>query len=114
MLRIALVVALLASSSGAYALGNNDLVQLNLRGARQQAQQQPDLVELLQPAQQARLWQEDAVQELVWQQQRRQFSQERYRQEVLLEQQRHKDTFRIEEERLRGIMIQREQTPLFQ
>ncbi|KAB0670118.1 hypothetical protein F6V30_08110 [Oryzomonas sagensis] len=114
MLRMALVVALLASSSGAYALDNNDLVQLNLRAARQQAQQQPDLEELLQPTHQARLRQEDAVQELVRQQQRRQFSQERYRQEVILEQQRQKDTRRIGEERLRDIMIQREQAPLFQ
>lgn len=114
MLRMALIVAVLASSSGAHALDNNDLVQLNLRVARQQAQQQPELEEMLQPVQQARLRQEDAVQDLVWQQQRQQFSQERYRQDVIMEQQRQKDTRRVGEERLRDIMISREQAPLFQ
>jgi hypothetical protein len=114
MLRMALVVAVLLSSSGAHALDNNDLIQLNLRVARQQTQQQPDREELLLPVQQAGLRQRDAVQELVWQQQRKQFSQERYLQEVILEQQRRQDARRIGEERLRDILMQQKQSPLFQ
>ncbi|QEM67319.1 hypothetical protein FO488_03560 [Geobacter sp. FeAm09] len=113
MLRMALTAALLVSSSGAYALNNNDLIRLNQQVARQQAQQQPEVEEMLRPVQQAELRHRDSVQEQVWRQQRKLFSRERYLQEVILEQQRRKDARRLGEDRLRDLLMQREQAPLF-
>jgi hypothetical protein len=114
MLKMALVMTLLVSSSTAYALNNSDLIQLNLQISRQQEGQQIDVEQLLEPKEQARLRQEEYRQEQIWRQQQEQLKQNQYLQEVLLERQRQQATRRLWEQRERDMLMERQQSGLFQ
>lgn len=112
MLKMALIMTVIVSSSTAYALNNSDLIQLSLRMSRQQ--EQSDVVQMLEPVEQARLRQEQYQQELLWKQQEKRFEEEHHLQEVLWERQRRQEAQRIVEERGRDIVLQRAQSGLFQ
>ena len=58
MVKLALAMAVLVSSSAAYALNNSDLIQLNQQISLQQGQQ-TDVAQLLEPMELARLRQEE-------------------------------------------------------
>ncbi len=114
MLKMALVITVLVSSSTAYALNNSDLMQLSLQISRQQEEQQTDVEQLLELKEQARLRQEEYRLEQIWRQQQEQLKQKQYLQEVLLERQRQKDASRLEEQRERDMLMERQQSGLFQ
>ena len=114
MLKLALVMTVLVSSSAAYALNNSDLIHLNLQISSQQQGQQADVEQFLEPMKQAGLRQDEYRQEQIWRQQQEQSKQERYLQQLLLEWQRQQDTRRLGEQRERDFLLQREQTGLFQ
>jgi hypothetical protein len=114
MLKMALVMTVLVSSSVAYALDNSDLIQLNLRISRQQEGQQADMEQLPEPREQARLLQEEYRQDQIWRQQQEQLKQKQYLQEVLLERQRQQDAHKLVEQRELEFLMQRKQSGLFQ
>jgi len=114
MLKMALVMTVLLSSSGAYALNNSDLMQLNLRISRQREEQQTNLEQLLERREQARLQHEEYRLEQIWRQQQEQLKEKQYLQEVLLERQRQQDARRLEERSEGELLVHREQSGLFQ
>lgn len=114
MLKTALVITLLVSSGMAYALNNNDLMQLNLRMSRQQEGQQVDMERLLEPRELAKVREGALWQEQIWRQQQEQLKQKQYLQEVLMERQRQQDAHRLEQQRGVDALMQRRQSELFQ
>ncbi|MDR3578969.1 MAG: hypothetical protein P4L44_03285 [Oryzomonas sp.] len=113
MLKMALIMAVLMSSSVANALNNSDLIQLNLRMSQQQ-EQQTDVVQLLEPMEQAKLRQEAYWEEQAGRRQQEQLRQKQYVQELLLEWQRRQDGHEIVERELRDMLMERQQSGLFQ
>jgi hypothetical protein len=89
-------------------------MQLSLQISRQQEEQQTDVEQLLESKQQARLRQEEYRLEQIWRQQQEQLKQKQYLQEVLLERQRQQDASRLEEQRERDMLMERQQSGLFQ
>ena len=114
MLKMALVITMLVSSSTAYALNNSDLLQLSMQISRQQEGQQTDAEQFMETKEQARLLQEEYRLEQIWRQQQEQLKQKQYLQEVLLERQRQQDASRLEEQRERDMLMERQQSGLFQ
>ena len=114
MLKMALVITMLVSSSTAYALNNSDLLQLSMQISRQQEGQQTDAEQFMETKEQARLLQEEYRLEQIWRQQQEQLKQKQYLQEVHLERQRQQDARRLEEQRERDFLIHRQQSGLFQ
>ena len=114
MLKMALVMTVLVSSTVAYALDNSDLIQLNLRISRQQEGQQADVKQLLETRDQARREEEKYRQDQIWQLGQEHRKQQQYLREVLLEWQRRQDAHRIEEQRERKLLMQRASSALFQ
>jgi hypothetical protein len=114
MLKMALVMTVLVSSSVAYALNNSDLIQLNQQISRQQQEQQADMVQLLEPLEQARLGQKAYWEEQIGKRQQEQFKQKQYLHELLWEWQRQQDAHDLGGRRLRDMLMERQQSGLFQ
>jgi hypothetical protein len=114
MLKMALVMTVLMFSSVAYALNNSDLIQLNLRISRQQQEQQTDMAQSLEPMEQARLRQEAYWEEQIGIQQQEQLKQKQYLQELLWEWHRQQDAHELGGRRLRDMLMDRQQSGLFQ
>lgn|GEM_PF-1264186 len=118
MLGLAMVVALLAPLSAAYALNNSDLLQLNALMSLQQQKRERglprlDMVQMMEPLGQTKLRQQNYLRELMGTRQQEQIRREHYRQEVLWEWQRRGDARRLGAERLRDMLMEREQSGLF-
>jgi hypothetical protein len=113
MLKMALAMLVLVSSSTAFALNNSDLIQVNLRTSQQEGQQ-ADVKQLLEPMKLARLRQEEYRQEQIGIQQQEQIKQKQYLQELLWESQRQKDAHELWKQRLRDTLLDRQQPGLFQ
>jgi hypothetical protein len=114
MLKMALVMTVLVSSSVAYALSNGDLIRLNQEVSRQQQEQQTDVVQFLEPMEQSRLREEVYWEEQAGRQQQEQLNQKHYVQELLLEWQRRQDAQGFAERGLRDMLTERQQSGLFQ
>jgi hypothetical protein len=114
MLKMALVMTVLVSSSVAYALNNSDLIQLNLQISRQQQEQQTDVAQFLEPMEQARMRQEAYLEEQIGRQQQEQLKQKQYLQELLREWQRQQDAHELGGRRLRDMLMERQLSGLFQ
>ena len=113
MLRIAVAMTLLVSSSTAFALNNSDQLQVNMRISRQEGQQ-ADVKQLLEPLERARLQQEEYRHEQIGRQQQEQLKQKEYLQELLWERQRQQDAHELGKQRQRDILMERQQPGLFQ
>jgi len=114
MIKMALVMTVLVSSSVAYALNNSDLIQLNLQISRQQQEQQTGVAQLLEPTERAKLLQETYWEEQRGRQQQEQLKQKQYLQELLWEWQRQQDAHEPGGRRLRDMLMERQQSGLFQ
>ena len=113
MVKLALAMAVLVSSSAAYALNNSDLMQLNQQLSLQQGQQN-DVAQLLETTELARLQQEEYRLEQVGRQQQEKLRQKQYLQELLWEWQRRQDARELGERRVRDLVMERQQSTLFQ
>ena len=113
MVKLALAMAVLVSSSAAYALNNSDLIQLNQQISLQQGQQ-TDVAQLLEPMELARLRQEEYRLEQIGRQEQEKLKQKQYLQELLWEWQRRQDARELGERRVRDVLMERKQSALFQ
>lgn len=113
-MRMTLAMAVILASGTAYALGNSDLIQLDLQMSRQQEQLQPDVLQLLEPVLQARLQQQNYLREWLAKRQQEQIKREQYQRQLLFEWQQRQEFRKFVEERKRDILLQREQSGLFQ
>jgi hypothetical protein len=82
--------------------------------SRQQQEQQTDMVQLLEPMEQARLLQEGYREEQTGRQQQEQLKQKKYLQELLFEWRRQQDAHELGGRRLRDMLMERQQSGLFQ
>ncbi|MGD0586238.1 MAG: hypothetical protein ABSA86_10775 [Oryzomonas sp.] len=113
MLKMALAMTMLVSSSTAFALNNSDQIQLNLHMSLQEGQQ-AEVKQLLEPMKQAGLAQEEYRLEQIGRQQQEQIKQKQYLQELLWEWQRRQDARELGKQRQRDMLMERQQSGLFQ